>query len=63
MEYSDKPEDSRIDEDLGLFKSLIDKSNDRYTWKHGGLITVESKLGIGTTFYIYLPASDKRIPN
>ena len=25
--------------------------------KHGGLITVESEVGIGTTFYIYLPAA------
>ncbi|MBI5047883.1 MAG: response regulator [Deltaproteobacteria bacterium] len=29
--------------------------------KHDGLIAVESKLGKGTTFYIYLPASDKKI--
>ncbi len=27
--------------------------------KHDGLITVESELGIGTTFSIYLPASEK----
>ena len=26
---------------------------------HGGYITVDSKIGAGTTFYIYLPASDK----
>ena len=26
--------------------------------KHGGHITVESQLGVGTTFHIYLPASD-----
>jgi len=29
--------------------------------KHGGLITVESELGIGTVFFIYLPASEKAI--
>jgi len=29
--------------------------------KHGGYITVESELGIGTTFYIYLPASIKEV--
>jgi len=29
--------------------------------KHDGLITVESKLGTGTTFIINLPASDKEI--
>lgn len=27
--------------------------------RHEGIITVESKVGIGTTFYIYLPASQK----
>jgi PAS domain S-box-containing protein len=30
--------------------------------KHNGHITVESQLGIGSTFYIYLPASDKALP-
>jgi PAS domain S-box-containing protein len=30
--------------------------------KHNGYITVESVLGIGTTFIIYLPASNKQIP-
>ena len=30
--------------------------------KHGGYITVESEVGVGTTFYIYLPASMKEIP-
>lgn len=29
--------------------------------KHDGHITVESQLGIGTTFHIYLPASDKAV--
>ncbi|MFH2044177.1 MAG: PAS domain S-box protein [Pseudomonadota bacterium] len=29
--------------------------------KHDGHITVESQLGVGTTFYIYLPASDKTV--
>jgi PAS domain S-box-containing protein len=29
--------------------------------KHGGQVTVESKLGKGSTFHIYLPASDKQV--
>lgn len=29
--------------------------------KHDGYITAESELGVGTTFYIYLPASQKEI--
>jgi len=29
--------------------------------KHDGLIKVESKLGKGTTFFVYLPASEKKI--
>ena len=30
--------------------------------RHDGHITVESKLGVGTTFHIYLPASEKATP-
>jgi PAS domain S-box-containing protein len=30
--------------------------------KHDGHIAVESQLGVGTTFHIYLPASDKAVP-
>jgi CheY-like chemotaxis protein len=29
--------------------------------RHDGYITVDSKLGVGTTFYIYLPASEKEL--
>ena len=29
---------------------------------HDGYITVNSELGVGTTFSIYLPASEKRLP-
>ncbi len=29
--------------------------------KHGGYITVESEIGVGTTFYIYIPHSEKEL--
>ncbi|MBF0564867.1 MAG: response regulator [Nitrospirae bacterium] len=29
--------------------------------RHGGYIDVDSKIGVGTTFNIYLPATDKRL--
>ncbi len=29
--------------------------------KHGGLLTVESELGVGTTFHFYLPASSDKV--
>ena len=35
--------------------------SDSIVKKHDGLITVESKLGTGTTFSIYLPVSEKEI--
>jgi PAS domain S-box-containing protein len=29
--------------------------------KHGGVLTVDSEVGKGSTFYIFLPASDKKV--
>lgn len=29
--------------------------------KHGGRMEVESRIGVGTSFYVYLPASDQRV--
>ena len=29
--------------------------------KHAGYLSVESKVGVGTTFYLYLPASNKEV--
>ncbi|MHA1730314.1 MAG: PAS domain S-box protein [Promethearchaeota archaeon] len=34
---------------------------DNIVRKHGGVIRVESKVGIGTTFHIFLPASDEAV--
>jgi len=31
--------------------------------KHDGYIAAESEVGVGTTFYVYLPASPKEIPS
>ncbi len=30
--------------------------------KHAGLVTVESEKGVGTTFFLYLPAADQQLP-
>jgi CheY-like chemotaxis protein len=30
--------------------------------KHGGILDVTSELGAGSTFFIYLPASEKKLP-
>lgn len=31
--------------------------------KHGGIVNVTSELGAGSTFFIYLPASEKKLPS
>ena len=48
--------ESRQGSGLGLATSYSIIKN------HGGLITAESKLGVGTAFYIYLPASENLLP-
>ncbi|MEW6738724.1 MAG: GAF domain-containing protein [Nitrospirota bacterium] len=53
--FTTKKMDSRKGTGLGLAVcySIIKK--------HDGYITAESRVGIGTTFYIYIPASEKEI--
>jgi len=49
-----------------IFSHFLEKRQTATTYsiinKHHGHITVESLLGVGTTFHIYLPASDKAVP-
>ncbi len=47
-----------VDKGIGLGLSICHSIVE----KHGGLLTVESEPGMGTTLFIYLPASEKEIP-
>ncbi len=46
-----------VDKGIGLGLSICHS----IVGKHGGLLTVESEPGMGTTLFIYLPASEKEI--
>jgi PAS domain S-box-containing protein len=51
--FTTKPEGSGLG--LAAAYSIINK--------HDGLITVESTLGEGTTFHVFVPASEKQLPS